>query len=184
MKAILYTRHDGGVSICTPSPEIFRVMQRGGFWRDRPRGFVETQIERQIASGIHPDHARRFAHAVAFGGCSEAETWEIVRDRDCGQHGTLHERIDTAELPDRWFRDAWRRSTNGGPPSVDIKKARPIQWAKIVAAVERENKRRELDLFGPAPIELAKIEFQHAITRARDDQELRKIWPSQLSLPQ
>lgn len=183
MKAIIYTRHDGGVSVCTPSPEIFRVMQCGGFWNDRPRGYVQTQIERQIASGINPDHARRFAHAVAFGGCSEAEVWEIIRDRDCSQHGKLHELIDVSDLPDRWFRDAWRRSSNGGPPSVDLEKARPIQWRRLMDAVSQENKRREYDLFGPPPIELNKIEYQAAISRARDDEELRKIWHSGLSLP-
>lgn len=183
MKAIIYTRHDGGVSVCTPSPEIFRVMQCGGFWNDRPRGYVQTQIERQIASGINPDHARRFAHAVAFGGCSEAEVWEIIRDRDCSQHGNLHELIGVSDLPDRWFRDAWQRSHNGGPPSVNLEMARPIQWRRIVDAVSRENKRREYDLFGPPPIELNKIEYQTAIRRARDDEELRKIWHPGLLQP-
>ena len=182
MKAILYTRHDGGVSVCTPSPEIFRVMQCGGFWRDRPHGFVETQIERQIQAGIDASHATRFAHAVAFGGCTEAEVWEIVRDRDCGQHGTLHELIDVGELPDRWFRDAWRRSSNGGPPSVDLEKAKPIQWRKLIDAVSRENKRRELDLFGLPPIKLPKLTYQNAIKHARDDEELRKIWIPSLPL--
>lgn len=151
-------------------------MQNGGFWDDRPRGFIQTQIERQIKDGIAEAHATRFAHAVAFGGCTEAEVWEIIRDRDCARHGTLHELIDTSELPDRWFRDAWRRSSNGGPPSVDLEKARPIQWRKLLNAVNAENKRRELDLFGAAPIKLSKQEIQRAIKHARDDEELRKIW--------
>lgn len=182
MRGILYTRHDGGVSVTYPTREIFKVMQCGGFWNDKPSGYVQTQIERQISSGINPDHARRFAHAVAFGGCSEAETWEIIRDRDCARHGVLHELIDTSELPDRWFRDAWRRSSNGGPPSVDLEKARPIQWRKLLDAVSQENKRREFDLFGPAPIRLHKATYQTAIKNARDDEELRKIWVPGLSL--
>lgn len=183
MRGILYTRHDGGVTVTYPTPEVFRVMQCGGFWNDKPSGYVQTQIERQIQAGIDPDHARRFAHAVAFGGCSEAETWEIIRDRDCARHGTLHELIDVADLPDRWFRDAWRRSSNGGPPSVDLEKARPIQWKRLLDAVSQENKRREFDLFGPAPIRISKAEYQTAIKHARDDEELRKVWVPGLSLP-
>lgn len=183
MKGIVYTRHDGGVSVTYPTAQIFRVMQCGGFWDDRPRGFIQTQIERQIASGIDPDHARRFAHAVAFGGCTEAEVWEIIRDRDCARHGTLHELIDVTDLPDRWFRDAWRRSSNGGPPSVDLEKAKPIQWRRLVEAVSQENKRRELDLFGLPPIRLPRVTMQSAIKNARDDQELRRIWLDGLSQP-
>jgi hypothetical protein len=182
MRGIVYTRHDGGVSVTYPTPEIFRVMQNGGFWDDRPRGFIDTQIERQIASGIDPDHARRFARAVAFGGVTEAEAWEIIRDRDCARHGTMHELIDPSELPDRWFRDAWSRSANGGPVGVSLSKARPIQWRKIITAVQEENKKRELDLFGPAPLKINKAEYQTAINHARDAEELRKIWIT--SLPQ
>lgn len=183
MRGILYTRHDGGVTVTYPTREIFRVMQCGGFWNDKPSGYVQTQIERQISSGIDPDHARRFAHAVAFGGCSEAEVWEIIRDRDCGHLGTLHELIDVSELPDRWFRDAWRRSSNGGPPSVDLEKAKPIQWKRLLGAVSQENKRRELDLFGLPPIKLHKVTYQTAIKHARDADELRRVWPEELGQP-
>ena len=119
---------------------------------------------------------------MAFGGCTEAEVWEIIRDRDCARHGTLHELIDVSDLPDRWFRDAWRRSSNGGPPSVDLEKAKPIQWRKLLDAVSRENKRRELDLFGLPPIKFARLTYQNAIKHARDDEELRRIWVP--SLPQ
>lgn len=152
-------------------------MQSGGYWDDRPRGFLETQIERQVGDGIDRDHARRFAHAVAFGGVTESEAWEIIRDRDCARHGTLHELIHTDDLPDRHFRDAWTRSHNGGPVYVSLEKARPIQWAKIVSAVNAENKKRELDLFGKAPIRLQKQTYQRAIRNARDDDELRKVLP-------
>lgn len=176
MRGIIYTTPDGGVEICTPSVEIFEIMQRGGFWDEYPRGFIDEQIRRQIGDGIDPDHARRFANAVAFGGCSEAEAWGIIRDRDCARRGTLHDLIDPSDLPDRWFRDAWRRSSNGGPPSVDLKKAQVIQWRKLVDAVSRENKRREFDLFGKRAIKLNKLTYQRAIKNARDDDELRRVW--------
>lgn len=176
MKGIIYTRHDGGVSITYPTREIFRVMQSGGYWDDRPRGYIDKQIERQISSGIAPDHARRFARAVAFGGCSEAEAWEIIRDRDCARHGTMHELIDTSELPDRWFRDAWRRSHNGGPPSVDLATARLVQWKLLYSAVLNENNRRKFNLFGRDPVEFDEMKYENAIKLARDEEELRRIW--------
>lgn len=176
-RAIVYTRHeDGGVSVTTPASEMFAAMQFGGYWNDRPRGFVDVQIERQIADGIAPDHARRFAHALAFGGCSEAEVWDIIKDRDCARHGVLHELIDVSDLPDRWFRDAWKRSANGGPVGVDLEKARPIQWERLLYAVSQENKRRELDLFGGPPIKVPRLTIQSAIKRARDAEELERIW--------
>ena len=155
-------------------------MQCGGHWDDLPHGTLERQIEAQIGAGIAPDHARRFAHAVAFGGCSEAETWDILKDRDCARFGTMHELISADELPDRWFRDAWSRSPNGGPVSVSLQKAKPIQWAKLVNAVSQENKRRELDLFGNAPIKLPKLTIQSAIRNARDAEELERIWLPEL----
>lgn len=181
-KRIVYTRHDGGVSLACPTPWIFGELSRGG-WAHQPAGFVDEQIDRQIKDGIHPDHAARYARAMVLGGVPEWEVWSIIKDRDCARKGTLHELQSLDDLPpDRWFRDAWRRSSNGGPPSVDLEKAKPIQWQRIVDAVSRENKRRELDLFGPAPIRIRKTEYQTAIKHARDDEELRRIWVP--SLPQ
>lgn len=183
-RVIVYTRHDGGVSLCIPSKNIFDIMQNGGYWDDMPRGFVERQIELQIQAGIAPDHARRFAHAVAFGGCTQSEAWGIIKDRDCARHGTLHELVDASDLPpDRWFRDAWARSQNGGPIGVDLKKAKVIQWQKLADAIALENKKRELDLFGPPPIEIPRLTYQAAIKHARDHEELRQIWVPGLSSP-
>ncbi len=182
-RAIVYNGFKGGVQVCHPSPQIFAIMSHGGWWDLAPHGFVEAQIERQISSGIDPDHAARFARAVAFGGVTEAETWDIVKDRDCARHGDMHEVQRLDELPDRWFRDAWSRSRNGGPIGVDLEKARPIQWRRLLDAVSQENKRREFDLFGPAPIRLRKLTYQNAIKHARDDEELRCIWPKSLPLP-
>jgi hypothetical protein len=182
-KVIVYTRHDdGGVSVNSgPSREVLRAMQCGGYWAAFPRGFVETQIERQIGAGINPDHARRFAHAVAFGGTTEAEAWDIIKDRDCARFGKLHELQDRADLPaDRWFRDAWRRSANGGPVGIDLEKARPIQWAHIWAAVRRENERRKVSFEMLPPVPEPGHDLNYAIRHARDDEELRRIWPDGL----
>lgn len=163
--------------MCYPSPDIFQIMQSGGYWNDRPRGFIEKQILRQVNDGINPDHAKRFAHAVAFGGCSEVEAWEIIRDRDCARHGIHHELVNPLDMPDRWFRDAWVRGHNGGPVYIDIKLATEVQWRKIQHATAVENGRRASALFGKPEIKLSKDKYRRLITMARDEQELKSIWP-------
>lgn len=176
----MFTAYEGGVSTCHPANDIISVMSCGGYWNDYPRGFVDEQVERQIRDGIDPDHAHRYARAVAFGGCSESEAWSIIRDRDCARFGTHHELIKFSDLPDGWFRDAWSRGHNGGPIFIDMVKARNIQWRKISFAVREENKSRELDLFGRPLISLPKDEYRSLIMRARDEDELKKIWPEEL----
>lgn len=183
-KAILYTRHDGGVSVCHPTEDMIAVMGRGGYWADRPRGFMEEQIRRQIADGIHPDHARRYAHAVTFGGCTTAEAFDIIKDRDCTQHGYHFDVIDpyTDLPPDRWFRDAWARSANGGPVVIDLAKARVIQWARLNTAIERENKRRREALYVEPELIADPDKLRTYIKHARDEEELRRVWPEELKL--
>ena len=181
-KRIVFTRPDGGVSICCPSARMFRWMQCGGMWADRPRGFKETQIERQIEAGIHPNAARRYADAVTFGGCSTPEAWTIIRDRDCGHLGTAHELWDVEDIPtDRWFRDAWVRSHNGGPINVSLPRARGIQFRRIRSAVDIENKRRlcDIDHFDH-PIQPDWSVIRDAIRRADDVAGLRRVWPREL----
>src|SRR5207237_649888 len=144
-KRIIYNRHEGGISVCCPADEAIAWMSCGGFWSRRPRGFMETQIEWQIARGIDPDVAKRYAHAMKFGGCTTAEALEIIRDRDCAPHGTAIELWDIDDIPtDRWFRNAWRRSHNGGPIYIDLNQAMPIQFERARTAVSKENKRREV----------------------------------------
>ena len=180
-RRIVYTRFDGGVAICCPADEIMRWMCVGGMWADRPRGFREAQIERLIEAGHRPDAARRYANAVTFGGCSTAEAFDIIRDRDCGHLGTAHELWDVADVPtDRWFRNAWRRSHNGGPIEVSLKQAKPIQFQRIKAAIDKENKRRsaEIDLFDqPVVVDWGRIRDQ--IKAAEDLATLRRVWPSE-----
>jgi hypothetical protein len=177
MKAILYTRHDGGVAVCRPNPWCLRIMETGGLWDDQKRGFVEDQIERQIAAGHRPDAAAKFARALAFGGLTEAEAYAVIRDRDCGHLGTAHDLIDPAELPGRWFRNAWVRSHNGGPVSISVEKAKPIQWGRIRAAVKDENKRRQESLDPRPELRVDWGVIRTSIKRAGDTDELRRIWP-------
>lgn len=179
MRTILTTEWRGGVRVTYPAAEMFDVMSSGGYWRDRPRGYLRTQIERQIEAGIDPDHARRFAYALEFGGLTTAEVYEVIRDRDCARHGKDHELINTIELPDRWFRDAWTRGHNGGPVWIHLETARVIQRAKIDTAVGRENSRRRG--LRKRLYKLDELAIDAGIRNARDDEELRRVWPEQLS---
>lgn len=183
MKAIVFTRpqEEDRASVCRPSRDIFPIMQSGGLWKHAPRGFVQAQIERQIGAGIDPAHAARWAKAVAFGGLTEPEVWELVRDRDCARVGILHELQDDAELPDKWFRDAWARSANGGPIGVDLQKARPLQWQRARYAVAQENKRREESFEPLAQIVVPWETLRSAMRHARDEDELRRVWPEGLA---
>ena len=182
MRAILYTRHDGGVTVTYPTQEIFDVMSRGGYWSDRPRGFLQRQIELQISDGIDPDHARRFAYAVQFGGLSTAEVYDVIKDRDCSRHGHSFDLIDpAADLPGRWFRDAWARGHNSGRVYVDMARARLIQETKIENAIADENARRRNSMQGLRPVAFDRLAIRTAIRNARDEEELRRVWPEQLA---
>lgn len=178
MKAILTTAWDGGVRVTYPTAEIFEIMANGGYWADRPRGFLWRQIQLQIEGGIDPEHAKRFAYAVQFGGLSTPEIYAVLRDRDCARHGKDHDLIEPAELPDRWFRDAWTRGHNGGPVWINLEKARGIQRAKINQAIADENKRRKFEGLRTVRVDRAAIDA--GIKNARDDEELRRIWPQSL----
>lgn len=142
-------------------------------------GFDEVQIERMMKRNIRSDVAARYARAMMEGGCTTAEALELIRDRDCEPVGTVMELWDVEDIPaDRWFRDAWRRSPNGGPITVNLKLAMPIQFGYARAAVECENKRREasFDNWRP-PIEVDWHAMRRRILQVTSVEELRTIWP-------
>jgi hypothetical protein len=213
-KRLVYTRPDGGVSVCAPSLTALRFMTGGGGrwdpppgkmwyrWDDKshlidvpdhlrgqrfiaPTWFLNAQIDAQAKDGAGERAARRFVHAMQFGGCTDPEAYEIIRDRFCAHLGSGFELCDTADIPtDRWFRDAWVRSHNGGPIDVSLPKARIIHFRKVKHAVERENARRleEMELFDRL-IEPNWCAIREAIRRADDVAKLRHVWPHDLAKP-
>lgn len=182
-RRIIYTRHDdGGVSVCCPSREAIEGMARGD-WGDLPRGEIEYRIEKAIAGGRPPDAAARFIRAMHFGGLTEAEALAVIRDRDCAPYGRDIELWDLDDIPgDRWFRDAWRRSHNGGPISIDMKLAKPIQFRRIHDAAEaiKAGRAKSLDLFD-VPLDLDWGRIRDQIHSAQDEFDLRRIWPEVLN---
>ena len=131
-RRIVYTRHDGGVSICAPSLTAIAFMTGGGGrWDGFPRGFLERQIAAQAKDCVGEWAAVRFVRAMQFGGLTAAEAYGVMRDRFCAHLGTGCELWDTADVPrDRTYRDAWRRSANGGPIIIDECKATEIDEAR------------------------------------------------------
>ena len=177
-KRIVYTCHDGSVSVCIPTDWAIKALASGGFWGARPRGWYDRQVESQVARGVLPDAASRYVRAMITGGCTTAEALAIIRDRDCAHLGTQIELQDASDLPaDRWFRNAWSRSANGGPIGVNLELARPIQWQKARDAVAAANKQRAESFVAQGPIEPDWGTIRQAITNARDEKELRAIWP-------
>jgi hypothetical protein len=178
-RRIVYTRKsDGGVSVCAPSLTALAFMTAGGGrWDGFPPGFIDRQIAAQAQDDVGEDAARRFIVAMQFGGCSTPEAYAIMRDRFCAHLGIACELWDTSGVPlDRWFRNAWRRSHNGGPILIDMGKARRIQLDKITGAVRIHNRAR-VEL-GRKPSVPLWGELGSAIRHARDEQELRRVWPS------
>lgn len=163
---IIYNRkNDGGVSVCEPSARALWHLQNGGRWPHAPRGWLQEQIDRQIADNIPASVARTFVNGMMWGGMTEFDAWTTIVQRDCERHGNVIDIIAADDLPDRWFRDAWYRSPNGGPIGIDLPKARVIQWQKIERAAERAKRKR-----------LPRLTLQRAIANARDEHELRKVW--------
>lgn len=167
---IVYTRPDRGVDVCAPSLTCMGFMGNGGGrWNDiiphQPLGFLDRQIAEQAKHGVGERHARRFVMALHKGGCSSSEAYEIMRDRYCVHLGTGHELWDKEDFPDRWFRDAWRRSHNGGPIYIDMGAARKTQLRRIRAFAGRHG----LELRWPYWRQLAR--------RAETPEALRGLWP-------
>ena len=127
-------------------------------------------------------NAHRFVMSMQFGGCTDAEAYELMRDRFCAHHGTGIELWDVGDVPsDRWFRDAWVRSHNGGPIDISLPRARGIQFRRTKRAVDIENKRRleDIDHFD-RPIQPDWSVICDAIRRADDVGDLRRVWPREL----
>jgi hypothetical protein len=81
--------------------------------------------------------ARRWVDAMADGGLTETEAITLIGERDRPHGSTSMELIDPSELPERYYREAWRRSSNGGPVWVDDNAAQAVDermmWGRYEA---------------------------------------------------
>lgn len=162
-KCVVSTRSDGVPLVTVPAPSVMACMTgRGARWDpppgkmwlrhgdasylvDVPHGFrhltfpvpawfLNAQIRAQAQDGVGDDAARRFVCAMQFGGLTEPQAWDVVVARFCAPFGSACEVWDDADLPDWRYRDAWRRSTNGGPIWIDEAKALAIDEARAWSA--------------------------------------------------
>lgn len=128
---------------------------------------------------------------MMFGGLTTNEALGLIRDRDCAHRGTGIELWNVADVPsDRWFRDAWRRSHDGGPIWVDLDIARDIQRKRIKSAIEQWNKRaaedEEAAFFagrltnGPAIIEFDRHRIRDSLWGAATPEAINRVWPDDL----
>jgi hypothetical protein len=77
----------------------------------------------------------RARHAVRR--LTTAEAYAIMRDRFCAHLGTGCELWNTADVPtESTYRNAWRRSHNGGAIVIDERVARAMDEARAWAAHE------------------------------------------------
>lgn len=143
-----------------------RFLSCGGRWGNPLRGHIENQVERNIHAGVSPDVAKRFVESLQFGGCSTEEALALIRDKDCAPYGTGLEAWSVVDLPqDTWFRDAWRRSHNGGPIGINMKVARTIQLKRINAYAKKINADIKVEL------------WRNRIRKAETPEFLKSIFP-------
>lgn len=181
MSHIVYTCPDGVVAVCHPAPEFTNGwLAHGGYWWDKPRGWADAWIARRTAEGRQEWAVAQFARKVQLGGCSTSEAMAIIRDFDCSHLGTGFDLWSVQEFPDRWFRNAWRRSHNGGPIFIDMEAARKIQLGRIASAIDVENKRRGGWLSEAKPLRVSKVRILNEINKADSPEQLQRIWPDEL----
>lgn len=76
--------------------------------------------------------AARWIDALIQGGMNEHAAISLIAEKDMPVNATAAEIVDVSEIPsDRFYRDAWRRSHNGGPVWVDPNIARQIEDLQI-----------------------------------------------------
>lgn len=174
-KRLLYTRPDGGVGVVALTPWCHRALTCGGGWLSHVGTTAAREAAKAEARGCDPGIEHRFATALESGGCSDAEAWGLIRDHDLPADAGAAELIEFSELPDRWFRDAWGRSHNGGPVEIRLAPARTIQAARIHGALAEIQAARARRLLAPLDFDLTAIAAR--IAAAASWQQLREVWP-------
>jgi hypothetical protein len=80
---------------------------------------LRSEWRRDLTEEARADLAWRWINGLADGGLTEEAAVLLIGEKDRPYGSMAMELIDPADLPDRHYRTAWRRSTNGGPVWVD-----------------------------------------------------------------
>lgn len=203
IRAILCTKPDGGVGVIRPAAWAYMRTHGGIFVRDergiqRPWNSIfsaQHEVDKMIANGRRASFARRWIMTAIVGGMTDAEFYAAIIEKDMPKGWTAPELVEPDEISilGRWFRDAWRRSHNGGPISVNLETAKRIHARRIdqahSTATEAHKRQRGLSLLernlGSAALpRLPDIRPAiKAIASARQVEELYSIWPRGLTVP-
>lgn len=153
---IVCTTENRRVAVVSPTREVLDELRVGIVAARRARGYRQDPLDRDYEAGLFirdtwrrdesESRRRTIAHswieALNAGGLSEREAVELIRDKDRPEWSQAAEIVDSAELPDpRWF-DAWRRSPNGGPIVIDADHAKWIDAERAARAEEARIRQR------------------------------------------
>ncbi len=131
----LDAQHGGGVAVTCPSEWGVQALMHGGAWRNFHKDFWKVQIARMVARNVKEDAAHTYALTMMTGGVSRSRAIDIIAARDLAHWAKAIDVIDVSELPEtRRYRNAWRRSPNGGPVWVDDAARVAIDEARMWAA--------------------------------------------------
>ena len=177
---ILSTRPDRGVSITTPTPEIMAALSVGGYVERAAR---DWEIHKFVSHGLQESIAVRWIDALVEGGCSTQESYALIIDKDTKAEWSAKELVDMEDfLADRWFRNAWVRSQNGGPIYIDLERAR-VQQAQRLEELELKVRKPKFIRRRRTDYLTDWFENPHLpgwIEQAPTVQALRAIWPTEL----
>lgn len=192
MRCIVATQPDRSVIVVHPSQDVMGFLTCGGL----PAGYLgrvideDWEVDKFVRGGTRESIARRWIRSLIAGGLTDAEAYEVMADKDVPQDCSGVDVIDT--LPPRWFRDAWRRSLNGGPIEVDMPAARMIhaknlinQRKRIITKIEEQT---ELDKMTGQECRLLTcverlrgIDLSNVICNAQTPEALQQVqWPQEL----
>lgn len=146
---VICTNPDQSVAIIAPAPDFLELCRLGIVAHSEARGEplplfdVDYEVAKFVREpGWRPDLpdadrealARRRIRALNDGGLTEREAVQLIADCDAPAGSFAREIVDMSEVPnDRTYRNAWRRSLNGGPIYIDQQAAREIRDARRAA---------------------------------------------------
>lgn len=189
----MYTRPDRGVAICYPTPWNIAVLTGWG-WPDIIP-IRDRLIANAVRAGRSETEATRWINALIAGQKTDAEALELVAERAVPKDAAGTEVWDVADLPrSRWYRNAWRRSRNGGPISIDLEAAKALDLFRIPRvrkkAIEESEAQREDAIMAGSPL-VSRLEqikdidlaaLGRSIRGAQSLFQLRRLWPRVLPM--
>lgn len=160
-KRAIYTKPDGGVSVIIPSPEMFDTKSR-------------TRQELAIQDRLSLE-------------ATEEQVWAFIVAKEGS--GSDYEIVDSADLPSREFRNAWKKE--GSAIGHDMEKCRAIHKEKMrlarkpklealdteyQRADEADDKAKKKEIAARKQA-LRDVTADARVAEAKTPEELKLVWP-------